>query len=200
MKTARWMLAAALIVPLCLTPACFGPSVKRASENPEIDEPALSTGLDRVDLELALKTWVEDFEQSDFVRGLARKPSIAVLKISNQTSEHISGALDSLLDSAEVHLVRSGSWNVVDNHEFMRDAILAERLRDMSDSIDPETIAALGKEYGVEYFVNGRVWDTSEKLGDVRRVQYYLFLRVTEVATGLVRHAEQVDITKQFER
>jgi hypothetical protein len=84
--------------------------------------------------------------------------------------------------------------------DLSRNAIIAERLRNMSDSVDQETIAALGREYGIEYFVNGRVWDTSEKLGDVRRVQYYLFLRVTEVATGLVRHAEQVDITKQYER
>jgi PBP1b-binding outer membrane lipoprotein LpoB len=200
LKTTRLLAAVALVAPLSLLPACFGPSVTRASDDPEIDEPAMSTGFDRVDLELALETWIEDFEESSFVRGLDRQPSIAVLKISNQTSEHISGALDSLLDSCEVHLVRSGHWNVVDNTDLSRNAIIAERLRNMSDSVDQETIAALGREYGIEYFVNGRVWDTSEKLGDVRRVQYYLFLRVTEVATGLVRHAEQVDITKQYER
>ena len=200
MKTIRLLAAVALFAPLSLLPACFGPSVSRASEDPEIDEPALSTGLDRVDLELALKTWVDDFEQSSFVRGLTRRPSIAVLKIENLTSEHISGAMDSLLDACEVHLVRSGSWNVVDNTNLVRDAILAERLRDMGDSVDSETIAALGKEYGIEYFVNGRVRDNTEKLGDVRRVQYFLFLRVTEVATARVLHAEEVEVTKQYER
>lgn len=200
MKITRLLLAVPLLATLSLTVACFGPRVTRASEDPEIDEPALSTGFDRVDLELALATWVEDFEESNFVRNIDRTPSIAILKIANDTSEHISGALDNLLSSAEVHLVRSGRWNVVDNTQLMRDATIAERLRDLSDAVDPATIAALGKEYGIEYFVNGRVGETSEKLGDVRRVQYFLFLRVTEVATGLVRHAEQVDITKQYER
>ncbi|MHC4846502.1 MAG: hypothetical protein ACYTCU_10115, partial [Planctomycetota bacterium] len=136
MKTTRLLAAVALVAPLSLLPACFGPSVTRASDDPEIDEPAMSTGFDRVDLELALETWIEDFEESSFVRGLDRQPSIAVLKISNQTSEHISGALDSLLDSCEVHLVRSGHWNVVDNTDLSRNAIIAERLRNMSDSVD----------------------------------------------------------------
>ncbi len=183
---------------ILLLSACSGPEYTRASEDPEIEEPALSTRLDRVDLELALEEWVDELNGSAFVATLApRKPSIAILHIQNDTSEHISGALDNLLSAAETDLVQSGRWNVVDNTTLTRDAVLAERLRDSGDAVDPGTAAALGEEYGIEYFVNGRVGDTAEKTDDVRRVQYYLFLRVTEVATMRVMHQTSVDITKQ---
>ena len=178
--------------------ACSGPEYSRSYEEPEIEEPALSTRLDRKDLELALSRWVDELNGSAFVATLApRKPSLAILHIQNDTSEHIAGALDNLLSSAETDLVQSGRWNVIDNTTLMRDAVLAERLRDAGDAVDPETVAALGKEYGIEYFVNGRVGDTTEKNDDVRRVQYYLFVRVTEVATLRVMHQTRVDITKQ---
>ena len=75
--------------------------------------------------------------------------------------------------------------------------MLAERLRDAGDAVDKDTAAALGKEFGIQYFVSGRVWDTAEKSNDVRRVQYHIFLRVTDVATLQVTHQTRVDVTKQ---
>jgi len=196
----RLNVTAAVLLPLLLLPACFGPEYSRASEDPEIDEPALSTRLDRVDLELALAEWNVGLEGSPFVRMLGeRKPSIAILRIANDSSEHIGGALDTLLNSAETRLVQSGQWNVVDNTTLSADAIIAERLRGLGDDVDDATIAALGKEFGIEYFINGRVGDTAEKSGDVRRVQYFLFLRVTEVSTKLIRYQASIDITKQVE-
>ena len=63
------------------------------------------------------------------LKAYSKKPKVfltcfsTLLKpFSNETSEHISGALDNLLSSAEVHLVRSGNWVVVDNSKLMRDA------------------------------------------------------------------------------
>jgi hypothetical protein len=196
----RSPVAAALLLPVLLVPACFGPSFSRGSEDPSIDEPALSTRLDKVDLELALAKWNAGLEDSPFVRSLGeRRPSIAILRIANDSSEHISGSLDSLLNSAETRLVESGQWSVVDNSTLSSDAIIAERLRDLGDEVDDATIAALGKEFGIEYFVNGRVSDVAEKSEDVRRVQYQLFLRVTEVATKLIRYQATINITKQVE-
>ncbi|MGQ0554128.1 MAG: hypothetical protein ACT4PU_13020 [Planctomycetota bacterium] len=177
-----------------------GPTFTRSADEPEIDDPAMSTRLDRRDLELALAEWVVGFGGSEFVHGLGlQKPNIAILHIANDTSEHIGGALDNLLSAAETKLVNSGQWNVIDNTRLMADAVMAERLRQAGDAVDPATRSALGKEYGIHYFVNGRVGDTAEKTGDTRRVQYYLFLRVTDVATNLIKYQAQVDITKQVE-
>jgi hypothetical protein len=136
--------------------------------------------------------------RSEFVKGLPPgQPGIAILSIENATSEHISGALDTLLAAAETQLVQSNLFSVVDNTTIMRDAVMAERLRDMGDAVDKETAAALGKEFGIHYFVSGRVWDTAEKSNDVRRVQYHILLRVTGVATLQLMHQTRVDVTKQ---
>ena len=182
-----------------LLAACSGPEYTRASDDPSIEEPPLSTRLDRKDLDLAFTQWEQGLQGSSFVRGLSRTPSIAILSIRNDTSEHIGGALDNLLSTAETQLVNSGDWNVVETARFVQDAVLAERLRDMGDAVDPATAAALGKEFGIEYFVAGRVGDTTEKSEDVRRVQYYLFLKVIDVSTMLVKYQARVDITKQVE-
>ncbi|HEX5011036.1 MAG TPA: hypothetical protein VFY71_11610 [Planctomycetota bacterium] len=190
--------ALALLLAVALLPACSGPEYSRAAEEPEIDSPALSTRLDSKDIDLALAEWVNQLARSEFVKGLPPgKPGIAILSFENATSEHISGALDTLLTAAETQLVQSNLFHVVDNTTIMRDAVLAERLRDAGDAVDKETAAALGKEFGIQYFVAGRVWDTTEKSDDVRRVQYHIFLRVTDVATLQLMHQTRVDVTKQ---
>ncbi|MBM3986166.1 MAG: hypothetical protein FJ296_10855 [Planctomycetes bacterium] len=194
----RFLLTAAL--SCAFLPACSSPEYTRAADEPEIEDPALSTRLDRRDLELALDAWIAELDGSAFAKTLPHKPSIAILHVQNDTSEHIAGALDNLLSSIETRLVQSGLFNVVDNTTLTRDAVLAERMRASGDAVDPATAAALGKEYGIHYLVNGRVGDTAEKTDDVRRVQYYLFLRVTEVATLRIMHQTQVDITKQENR
>lgn len=195
----RVLIAASCCAGLAAAAGC-GPTFTRASDEPEIDDPAMSTGLDRKDLELALEQWVTGFEASPFMVTLPRdKPSIAILKIANDTSEHIGGALDNLLNSMETKLVDSGAWTVVDNTRLSSDANMSERLRQLGDTVDPETRVALGKEYGIHYFVNGRVGETTEEVEDTRRVQYFLFLRVTDVATNVIRYQDQVDLTKQVE-
>lgn len=191
-------LCALLVCALAV--GCGGTKYSRASENPEIDDPALSTGLDRVDLELALDTWMASFGTSGFVADLGSdRPTIAMVKIANNTSEHIGGALQNLLDSVETRLVQSGDWRIVDNSQLMADAAMAERIRQLGDEVDPATRAALGKQFGIRYFIHGRVGDVAEKTGGVRRVQYFLFLRVSDVETNEIVFQEQVDITKQVE-
>ena len=189
------------LAALMLSVACGGPSYERGVDDPSIDEEALSTRLDRADLQLALDQWWSKFEGSPFVSGGGSdRPNIAILRISNDTSEHVSGALGNLLNSIETKLVNMNRWNVIDNSALTADGVMAERIRSVSDSVDPDTIAALGKEYGIHYFINGRVGDTAEKTSDKRRVQYYLFLRVTDVATKVTVFQEQIDdITKLME-
>lgn len=190
----RMTLGAALLAAGC------GPTFTRGSDDPTIDDPAMSTGLDRRDLELALEQWVTGFEASPFVVSLPRdKPKIAILKIANDTSEHIGGMLDNLLSAMETRLVETGAWTVVDNSRLTTDANMAERLRQLGDTVDPETRVELGKEYGIHFFVNGRVGERVEEVEDTRRVQYFLFLRVTDVATNVIRYQDQVDLTKQVE-
>ena len=203
LRALRAVLAATsgvVVLAVSLAAGGCGPTFTRASDEPEIDDPAMSTRLDRRDLELALEQWLTGLEASPFMVSLPRdKPTIAILKIANDTSEHIGGALDNLLNSMETKLVNSGVWTVVDNSRLATDANMAERLRQLGDTVDPQTRVALGKEYGIHYFVLGRVGEGVEEVKDTRRVQYFLFLRVTDVATNQIKYQDQVDLTKQVE-
>ena len=63
----------------------------------------LRVGASDVATDEALSHWVE--RGVSFARSLPAKPSIAILRVSNDTSEHISGALENLLSSIETRLV-----------------------------------------------------------------------------------------------
>ncbi|GJM23349.1 MAG: penicillin-binding protein activator LpoB [Planctomycetota bacterium] len=185
-----------LLTCCALLTGCFGPSVVRG---PGADEAALSTKLDRVDLEGALDSWYQEFDSSKFAMSIdSADRKIAILSIDNDTSEHIDSGLRNLIESFETKLVNDGVFAVVSNDTLAADAILRERKRSLGDDVDSATIAALGKEFGIHYFVHGRIGETTEKLGDRKRVQYYLFLKVTEVATTRRVFQSEVPITKQI--
>ena len=193
----RFLIASAVCLFLV---ACSSPTVTRGSDDPEIDELALSTRLDRRDLDLALNEWITAFDESPFRVGLPEGDrTIAIIKIDNDTSEFIGSALQNLIESFETRLVNEQQFVVVSHDELVADAIMQERIRGMGDNVDPETVAALGREYGIHYFVHGRVGETTEKTSDQRRVQYYLFLKVTEVATNRRVFQYQIPITKMIE-
>jgi len=179
---------------------CSSPTYQRGSDDPGIDEAALSTRLDRVDLDRALDQWYEQFQASKFYLDVpAENRRVAVLEIDNDTSEFIGSALRNLIESVETQLVNGGVFDVLSNDEIARDAIMEERLRSLGDAVDPETVAALGRELGVHYFVHGRVGETAEKTQDRKRIQYFLFLKVTEVATTRIVFQQRIPITKQIQ-
>ena len=187
----------AVLSSALLLSACSGPSYQRGSDDPSIDKAAMSTRLDRADLELALDKWFADFNKSGFVAKVpADQRNISVLEIANETSEQIGSALRNLITSVETDLVNGGTFSVINNDDILKSAIMQERRR--GDAVDPDTMAALGAELGVHYFVHGRVGETTEKTQDARRVQYFLFLKVTEVATRRTVFQNQIDITKQI--
>jgi hypothetical protein len=189
-----------LCVSLLSLVACGGPTFTRGSDDASIDEAALSTKLDRADLNQALDSWAETFQASPFYLEVSKASrKIAVLGIENNSSEHIGSALQILTDGVETRLVNSGIFDVISRDTLVADAIMEERLRTLGDNVDPETVAALGKEFGIHYFVHGKVSDISEKTGDRRRVQYGMFLKVTEVATSRRVFQLEVPLTKQLD-
>lgn len=190
------LLAAA---PLLL--ACSGgPSYVRGSEMKELDEYAMSTGLDKRDLEgLFEQNWAS-LEGSGLVqewRGAAQggtKHTVAVFPFANETSEHIDSQLDALLSKVETRLVNSRSVTVIDRE---RQKQLVEELRVQSSAaFDPARSAQLGRQVGAQYFVTGKVHDSAERTGEERRVQYFLFMKVVSVETGAIEWQNEAALTK----
>lgn len=193
------MLRTFAVLACCFSLAACGTTVISDQDDPTVDDYALSTRLDRRDLTVALDSWYDEFDGSKFVMNIdAADRKIAILSIDNDTSEHIDSALRNLIESFETKLVNDGVFDVVSNDSIVADAIMKERVRGLGDNIDPAMVAALGKEFGIHYFVHGRVGETTEKLSDEKRVQYFLFLKVTEVATTRRVFQSEVPITKRI--
>ncbi len=189
------------LLALSLPLACVsGPSYVRGSEMKELDEYAMSTGLDRKDLEkLFDDNWVSLTESGIMGRwqaaaGAGKVPTVAVFPFANETSEHIDGQLDALLSKVETRLVNSGVLDVISRE---RQKALVEELRVQSSAaFDPARAGQLGRQMGAKYFVTGKVYDSAERTGEERRVQYFLFMQVVDVETGGIRWQNEASLTK----
>src|SRR5688500_8479085 len=96
--------------------ACGGPRAVRGDEVEGIDDQAMSTGLDKRDLDKMLHENMKALQSSAVIQrwqGESR-PKVAVLPLRNETSEHIDSALDALLSDIETTLVNAGHVSVVD--------------------------------------------------------------------------------------
>lgn len=177
--------------------ACASPRAVRGSETPGLDNAAMSTSLDRKDLEQALKISMEALRTSSLMARwqAENQPTVGVLPIKNETSEHIRGALDALMTEIESQLINFAPVRVVSLQG--QDELIEEiRFQQESGAFDPAQTARWGRQLGVRYIVSGKVFSTEERTQDARRVQYYLFIRTVSVETGEILFQNQAPITK----
>ncbi|MDD5305855.1 MAG: penicillin-binding protein activator LpoB [Deltaproteobacteria bacterium] len=194
MKT---ILFVAATVAVCVLALSCGPTYVRGSENPELDKYAMSTGLDKVDLEKLFDENVKSLMESAVVaswKAEPRPPIVSIFPIANETSEHIRDQLDTLLSKMETKLVNSGVVSVVDHAQ--QDQLIAEIKKQQSGAFDEAQSAKVGRQLGARFFVSGKVYDSTERAEDEKRVQYFLFMKVVEVETGLVRWQNEANLTK----
>ena len=193
---ARLLATVSISVALLLV-GCAGPRAVRGSDTPGLDNAAMSTTLDRKDLEKALKISMEALRTS---RLMARwetenNPTVGVLPIRNETSEHIGGALNALLTEIESQLINFAPVRVISLEG--QDALIEEiRVQQENTAFDPAQTAKWGRQLGVRYILSGKVFSTDERTKEARRVQYYLFIRAVSVETGEILFQNQAPITK----
>jgi hypothetical protein len=181
-----------LVLILMATSLACAPRAMRGgegTENPNMDQPAMSTTLDREDINYLVARNLEGLYDSAFWKGevaVARKPPIfAIWPIENATSEHLEDQMLTLLSSIETSLVNSGQVQVVAK---ARQEALAREIGIQQGAIfDPASAARLGKQLGAKYFVTGKLTAVDERLQKTRRLQYSLFLQILEIETGLVK-------------
>ena len=173
-----------------------GTKVVRGTDDPSIDHAAMSTGLDRKDLQRMLNENMQQMRNSAVVQRWMgeNRPPVAVLPMRNETSEHVDSALQALISDIETQLINWGAVKVISLEN--QAAMLTEIRRQYSDGFDQTQIAHWGKQIGVRYFVTGKVYSTDERMGDQRRVQYYLFMQVLSVETGEIMWQNKTNTTK----
>ena len=189
-----WAFLVALSLPVA---GCSSPKAVRGSETPGLDNAAMSTTLDRKDLEKALKISMEALRTSRVMVQwrTENRPTVGVLPIRNETSEHIAGALDALLSEIETQLVNFAPVRVI-SLQGQDDLIQEIRRQQQNSAYNPQETAKWGRQLGVRYIISGKVFSTDERTKDARRVQYYLFIRAVSVETGEILFQNQAPITK----
>jgi uncharacterized protein (TIGR02722 family) len=175
---------------------CGGPKPVRGEEVAGLDDEAMSTGLDKRDLQKMLNENMKAMQSSAVIKRWQseNQPTLAILPLRNETSEHVDAALDSLLSDIETTLVNAGHVRVVSLER--QPQIVEEVRRQHGDAFDPAQVASWGKQVGAKYFVTGKVYSADERHEDERRVQYFLFLQVLDGETGTIVFQNKSSVTK----
>lgn len=198
---ARRALRAALVGVVAVSIAGCAAQASRggpATENPNMDRPAMSVTLDRDDITYLVSDYLQQLEASRFwqgtIRGAAKKPVVAIWPIQNATTQHLDDQMLTLLSSIETSLVNTDSVLVVDRSRQyqMADEIGVQH----SGMFDPASAQKLGRQLGAQYFFTGKITSVDERLNDTRRLQYSLFLQVIEVQTGVIKFQNEVTRSK----
>lgn len=182
---------------LAVTATGCGKEVVRGANDPSIDAHALSTGLDKDDIQRALHETLNNLRAAPVMnewRSTNPPPNVAIFPFQNSTSEHIDSMLDALLGEAETWLVESGTVQVISRER--QNQMIREVEGQQNPVFNPANAAKYGKQLGAKYFITGKVSGNDERTDDMRRVQYFLFLQVIDVETSAIKWQRKTYITK----
>lgn len=176
--------------------ACGGPKAVRGDDVAGLDDQAMSTGLDRRDLQKMLHQNMQALQDSAVVKRWEseNRPAVAVIPLRNETSEHIDSSIDALLADIETTLVNGGHVRVISMEQ--QPQLVEEIKRQYAGAFDPTQVAKWGKQVGARYIVTGRVYSNDERQSGERRVQYFMFIQVLDVETGEILFQHKTAVTK----
>jgi uncharacterized protein (TIGR02722 family) len=189
------MMCVVLAVAAMVFAGCAG-GVKRGSDDPSLDDKAMSRKLDLKDVDLALGELMAEFDDSGFYKIIQReggRPGIAVDMIVNETDQHGINTTR-LLQSFETKIVNLGIFAVVSKENLAKfKQALAEQ---NSDWYNGATVPNAGNLYGFKYIIGGKLFGETERLSGEARTQYRLVLRAMNVETGIIEWQGNADVTK----
>lgn len=199
-------LLALLVLATTLTTVATGckPKAVRGgpgTENPQLDQGAMSTTLDRRDLQELMQMNMEKLMASPWWAQISQTPGtiVAIWPIKNETSEHIDDQLNTLLADMETELVNGGVVSVVsrERQAEMANEVAVQQNRSI---YDPNFANQISRQLGAKYYITGKVGTVDEFFNKERRVQYTLFMQVIEVETSLVRFQNKSERSKAIVR
>ena len=184
-----------LTVWILLGLGCGGPTYVRDMDVKNLDEYAMSTGLDRRDIDRLYDENTRSLMESAVVTQWKKEPPVvAIFPITNETSEHVGSQLDALLSKLETQFVNGGFAQVVSRERQKQ--LIGEVEAQRGGAFDPSGAANYGKQLGARFFVTGKLHDSAERTKGERRVQYFLFMQVVDVETGVIRWQNEAKLTK----
>ncbi|MEX1362347.1 MAG: penicillin-binding protein activator LpoB [Nannocystaceae bacterium] len=199
----RFFCTALVAASLSMSLGCKPKAIRggEGTENPDFDEGAMSTGLDRKDLQDLMNKNMGSLVGSPLWaqwRGAAETPVVAIWPFKNDTSEHLDDQLLTLLSDMETELINSGVVAVVSRERQAE--MMAEANMQQGADFNPTLAAEIGRQIGAQYFLTGKIQAVDERMNKERRVQYTLFMQVIEVETSLVKFQTKSERTKGIVR
>ncbi|MBC8072120.1 MAG: penicillin-binding protein activator LpoB [Deltaproteobacteria bacterium] len=199
-KPIRALLLLPLVLPLlggCKPKAIRG---GEGTENPGLDDGAMSTGLDRKDLNDLMKKNMTSLMASPLWAQwrTAQQPVVAIWPVKNDTTEHLDDQMLTLLSDMETELINSGTVAVVSRERQAE--MMAEANLQQGAEFNPALAAQIGKQIGAQFFITGKLQAVDERINKERRVQYTLFMQVIEVETSLVKYQTKSERSKAIIR
>jgi TolB-like protein len=179
------------------TPGCEHKEYVRGADQPGIDNPAMSTGLDKRDIQQMLKENLDDLRLAPVMndwRQKGGKTIVAIFPFANQTSEHIDSQLSAILSEAETWLVESNAVTVISRER--QDQVIAEVEGSQRPVFNPAHVPRYGKQLGAQYLLTGKVQTSDERTEGERRVQYFFFMQVLDTETSAIRWQHKAYVTK----
>ena len=176
-------------------------TIVRGAHEPTVDAPAMSLGLDKDDVQRALKHVLDRLRKSPLMDTWLRdggEDTVSLAYFRNETGQHVGPQLEALLSETETWLVQSQAVTMIARDQPARMARQAGdaaffRFQAQDDDV---RLARLGRYRGVKYYVTGKLQSSDETWQDAHRVQYWVFLQILESDTGAVRFQEKAEITK----
>ena len=178
-------------------PGCSSKQYVRGSEVANLDDPAMSTGLDRRDLQTLLHENLQSLLTSPVAHQWDQqknKPKVAIYPLANETSEHVDSQLQALLSDVETFLVGTQLVSVISVERQQQ--MMAEVEKQHGGGFDPAHIVEYNRQLGAEYYITGKVFSADERSKEGRRVQYFMFMQLIEVATSAVAWQHKSELTK----
>ncbi len=190
-------LALASLAGLTLAGCASHKEYVRNTQDPSIDAPAMSTGLDKQDIQRALSECLNSMRTAPVMaqwRSVNPRSTVAVFPFLNQTTEHIDSQLDAMLSETEQWLVDSQVVTVISRER--QNQMVAEVEGQRNPVFNPAHAAQYGRQLGAKYYVTGKVQTSDERTEDQRRVQYFLFMQVLDVETSAIQWQHKAYVTK----
>jgi PBP1b-binding outer membrane lipoprotein LpoB len=188
------------LTALAALPGCASHEYVRGSDDPSVDRAAMSTSLDKDDIERALQKLLNQLRVAPIMTewttraGQGDRQTVAISPFINETSEHIDPQLDTMLSETETWLIGGDVTRVISAERQ------AEIIRQVEGSqnaaFDPRHIPQYGKQLGVHYYITGKVGANDERTDDARRVQYFIFMQVIDAETSEIRWQQKAYVTK----
>jgi penicillin-binding protein activator len=179
---------------------CASREYVRGSDDPSVDRAAMSTGLDKDDIERSLQTLLNQMRAAPIMTewrmraGQGDRQVVAVAPFLNETSEHIDPQLDTMLSETESWLVNSQITRVVSQER--QEDMIRQVEGTQNPVFDPRHIPQYGKQLGAKFFITGKVGAADERTEDARRVQYFIFMQVIDAETSEIRWQQKAYVTK----